>query len=354
MEKGKSALNKVLESFCSYHWQQTLAMLKFLMQDENVPIVCSCKQTHSVHSETPSFLTEEDVHVSFCNCKGHMITKRCCLQNQIPNTYLPPLPICIKDFHSLSCQAVAIGCIKTMVNKTCSSHKYCAEQLQNSTRHSVKAVACTSSITDCDLLNSIKNSNRSRSPSPPPLSPVQDKEFETVEGSIMDFPILDNNKPEISVNQPPYLLPAEGSNGEFEYGNKTCGGKVTEYSAGTLQSTDEDNNYISSEKAEKGEHAIFQDLMDRINEKLKSIDTTDIAANLVKFSSSDRAPENDVKLGDFITSLLHNAKASDYSFMELLRQHDKEMENKIIQTRFRKRQETLFAMYNSPDSPYIR
>lgn len=324
------------------------------MQDENVPIVCSCKQTHSVHSETPSFLTEEDVHVSFCNCKGHMITKRCCLQNQIPNTYLPPLPICIKDFHSLSCQAVAIGCIKTMVNKTCSSHKYCAEQLQNSTKHSMKAVACTSSITDCDLLNSIKNSNRSRSPSPPPLSPVQDKEFETVEGSIMDFPILDNNKPEISVNQPPYLLPAEGSNGEFEYGNKTCGGKVTEYSAGTLQSTDEDNNYISSEKAEKGEHAIFQDLMDRINEKLKSIDTTDIAANLVKFSSSDRAPENDVKLGDFITSLLHNAKASDYSFMELLRQHDKQMENKIIQTRFRKRQETLFAMYNSPDSPYIR
>ncbi|XP_021251597.1 ligand-dependent nuclear receptor corepressor-like protein isoform X2 [Numida meleagris] len=356
LEKGKSALNKVLESFCSYHWQQTLAMLKFLMQDENVSIVCSCKQTHSGHSETPSFLTEEDVHISFCNCNGHMLTKRCCLQNQIPNTCLSPLPFCIKDFHSLSCQAVAIGCIKTMVNKACSSHKYCAEQLQNSTKHSVKAVACASSIKDCDLLNSIKNSNRSRSPSPPPLSPVQNKEFETVEGSIMDFPILDNNKPEISVNQPPYLLPAEGSNGEFEYEGKTCGGKVTEYSVGTLQSTDEeDNNYTNSEKTEKGEHyAIFQDLMDRINEKLKSIDTTDIAANLVKFSSSDRAPENDVKLGDFITSLLHNAKASDYSFMELLHQHDKQMENKIIQTRFRKRQETLFAMYNSPDSPYIR
>ncbi|XP_009984368.1 PREDICTED: uncharacterized protein LOC104378917, partial [Tauraco erythrolophus] len=241
-----------------------------------------------------------------------------------------------------------------MVNKACSSHKYCAEQLQNYNRHSVKAAACTYSTKDCDLLNSIKNSNRSRSPSPPPLSPVQSKEFESSDGSVRDFPTLDNNKLEISINQPPSLLPAEGSKREFEYEGKTCREKETEYSDGALLSTDQESNnyYINSEK---GEHsAIFQDLMDRINEKLKSIDTTDIATNLVKLSSSDRAPENDVKLGDFITSLLHNAKASDYSFMELLRQHDKQMENKIIQTRFRKRQETLFATYNSPDSPFIR
>ncbi|KAM9294940.1 ligand-dependent nuclear receptor corepressor-like protein [Morus bassanus] len=356
LEKGKSTLNKVLESFCSYHWQQTLAMLKFLIQDENVPIVCSCKQTHLVGSETPSSFIEEDVHVSFCNCNGHMLTKRCCLQNQRPNTCLPPLSVCIKDFHPLSCQAVAIGCIKTMVNKACSS-KYCAEQLQNYNRHSVKAAACTYSAKDCDLLNSIKNSNRSRSPSPPPLSPVQSKEFESLEGSVIDFPTLDNNKLEISINQPPSLLPAEGSKGELEYEGKMWRGKETEYSHGTLLSTDQESNnyYINSEKAEKGEHsAIFQDLMERINEKLKSIDTTDIATNLVKLSSSERAPENDVKLGDFIASLLRNAKASDYSFMELLRQHDKQVENKIIQTRFRKRQETLFAMYNSPDSPFIR
>ncbi|XP_061235786.1 ligand-dependent nuclear receptor corepressor-like protein isoform X5 [Neopsephotus bourkii] len=350
-EKGKSTLCKVLESFCSYHWQQTLAMLKFLIQDESFPIACSCKQTHLVHSETPSSLTEEDVHVSFCNCNGHMLTKRCCLQTQRANTYLPPLSVCIKDFHSLSCQAVAIGCLKTMVNRACSSHEYCAEQLQNYHWHSGKAAACTYSTKDCDLLNSIKNSNRSRSPSPPPLSPVQSKEFESLEGSVIDFPTLDNNKLEISINQPPSLLPAEGSNGEFAYESKTCKRKET-----TLLSTDqESNNYINPEKADKGEHsAIFEDLMDRINEKLKSIGTTDIAANLIKLSSSDRAPENDVKLGEFITSLLHNAKPSDYSFMELLRQHDKQMENKIIQTRFRKRQETLFSMYNSPDSPFIR
>ncbi|XP_010126507.1 PREDICTED: uncharacterized protein LOC104485758 [Chlamydotis macqueenii] len=244
-----------------------------------------------------------------------------------------------------------------MVNKACSSHKYCVEQWQNYNRHSAKAAVCTYSTKDCDLLNSIKNANRSRSPSPPPLSPVQSKEFESSEGSVIDCLTSDNNKLEISINQPPSLLPAEGSKGEFEYEGKTCREKGTEYSDGTLLSTDQESNnyYINSEKAEKGEHsAIFQDLIDRINEKLKSIDTTDIATNLVKLSSSDRAPENDVKLGDFITSILHNAKASDYSFMELLRQHDKQIENKTIQTRYRKRQETLFAMYNSPDSPFIR
>ncbi|KAF2976483.1 hypothetical protein EK904_014303 [Melospiza melodia maxima] len=171
---------------------------------------------------------------------------------------------------------------------------------------------------------------------------------------VMDFPTLDNNKLEISINQPPSLLPAEGSKGEFEYEGKTCKGKEIDYSDGALGSADQESN-DGCMNSEKGEHsAIFQDLMDRINEKLKSIDTTDLATNLVKLSSSDRAPENDVKLGDFITSLLHNAKASDYSFMELLRQHDKQVENKIIQTRFRKRQETLFATYNSPDSPVIR
>lgn len=329
-------------------------MLKFLIQDENIPIVCSCKQTHSVHSEIPSSLTEEDVHVPFCSCNGHMLTKRCCLQNQRPNTCLPPLSVCIKDFRSLSCQAVAIGCIKTMVNKACSSPKYCADQLQNYSRHSVKAAACTYSAKDCDFLSSIKNSNRSRSPSPPPLSPVHSKEFELSEGMVMDFPTLDNNRLEISINQPPSLLPAEGIKGEFGYESETCKGKEIEYSDGTLVSADQESNdgYMNSETGE--DSAIFQDLMDRINEKLKSIDTTDLATNPVKLSSSDRAPENDVKLGDFITSLLHNAKASDYSFMELLRQHDKQVENKIIQTRFRKRQETLFATYNSPDSPVIR
>ncbi|KAM7168750.1 ligand-dependent nuclear receptor corepressor-like protein isoform 4-T4 [Macrochelys suwanniensis] len=362
LEKGKSALNKVLESLCSYHWQQILAILKFLIQDKNVPSLCSCLQPHIIHSETQNSLTEDDIHVPFCSCDGHMLTKRCCLQNQNPNICLPSLCVCIKDLHCLPCQT---GCVKTVMNKrianSCNPHRCYTGQLQNcNNKYSVTAATCRSfsSTEDYDLSNSIKSSSRSRSPSPPPLSPVQNNEIETLEGSPIDFPALDNNKFEITINQPPSLLPAEGRNGEYEDEGKLYKGKGFGYSNETWLSTDQESSKCvrNSEKFEKGENsAIFQDLMDRINEKLKSIETTDITTNLVKLSDSDRAPENDnVKLGDFITSLLHDAKASDYTFMELLSQHDKQVENKIIQTRFRKRQETLFAMYNSPDSPLIR
>ncbi|XP_039395385.1 ligand-dependent nuclear receptor corepressor-like protein isoform X1 [Mauremys reevesii] len=365
LEKGKSALNKVLESLCSYHWQQILAILKFLIQDKNVPSLCSCLQPHIIHSKTQNSLIEDENHVLFCSCDGHMLTKRCCLQNQNPNTCLPALCVCIKDLHCLPCQTVATGCIKTVVNKrianSCNPHRCYTRQLQNcNNKYPVTAATYTSfsSTEDDDLSNSIKSSSRSRSPSPPPLSPAQNNEIETLEGSPIDFPALDKNKFEITINQPPSLLPAEGSNGRFEDEGKLCKGKRFGYSNETWPSTDQESSkcVINSEKFEKGESsAIFQDLMDRINEKLKSIETTDITTNLVKWSDSDRAPENDnVKLGDFITSLLHDAKASDYTFMELLSQHDKQVENKIIKTRFRKRQETLFAMYNSPDSPLIR
>ncbi|KAM9142599.1 ligand-dependent nuclear receptor corepressor-like protein isoform 2-T2 [Pangshura tecta] len=364
LEKGKSALNKVLESLCSYHWQQILAILKFLIQDKNVPSLCSCLQPHIIHSKTQNSLTEDENHVLFCSCDGHMLTKRCCLQNQNSNTCLPALCVCIKDLHCLPCQTVATGCIKTVMNKriaiSCNPHRCYTRQLQNCNKYPVTAATYTSfsSTEDDDLSNSIKSSSRSRSPSPPPLSPAQNNEIETLEGSPIDFPALDNNKFEISINQPPSLLPAEGSNGRFEDESKLCKGKRFGYSNETWPSTDQESSkcVVNSEKFEKGESsAIFQDLMDRINEKLKSIETTDITTNLVKWSDSDRAPENDnVKLGDFITSLLHDAKASDYTFMELLSQHDKQVENKIIQTRFRKRQETLFAMYNSPDSPLVR
>ncbi|XP_074848642.1 ligand-dependent nuclear receptor corepressor-like protein isoform X2 [Carettochelys insculpta] len=358
LEKGKSALNKVLECLCSYHCQQILAILKFLIQDKNVPSLCSCLQPHIIHSEAQKFLIEEDINVPFCSCDGHIVTKECCLQTHKPNTCLPPLSVCIKDLHCLSCQTVATGCIKTAVNKrianSCNPHRFYTGQLQYHNKYSV-AAASFSSTKDCDLSIALKSSSGSRSPSPPPLSPIQNNEFETLEGSAADFSALENNKIEITINQPPSLLPAEGGSGYYKDEGKLCKEKGFDYSNEPWLSTGQESSkcFITSEKSENS--AIFQDLMDRINEKLKSIETTDITTSLVKLTNSDRAPVNDnVKFGDFVTSLLHDAKASDYTFMELLSQHDKQVENKIIQTRFRKRQETLFAMYNSPDSSLIR
>nr|XP_025034198.1 ligand-dependent nuclear receptor corepressor-like protein isoform X1 [Pelodiscus sinensis] len=361
LEKGKSALNKVLESLCSYHWHQILAILKFLIQDTNVPSLCNCLQPHIIHSEDQKSLIEDNC-VPFCSSDGHtLIKKSCCLHNPKPNTCLPSLSVCIKDLHCLSCQTITTGCIKTTVNKridnSCNPHRYYTGQLHSCNKYSVTD-ASFPSTEDSDSSNNIESSSRSRSPSPPPLSPVQNNEFETFEESPTDFPVLENNNIEITINQPPSLFPADGSNEEYKDKDKLGKGKAFYYSNETLLSTGQESRKcsINSEKFEKGENsAIFQDLMDRINEKLKSIETTDISTNLIKLSNSDRAPENDNgNLGDFITSLLHSAKANDYTFMELLRQHDKQVENKIIQTRFRKRQETLFAMYSSPDSPLIR
>ncbi|KAB0393640.1 hypothetical protein E2I00_004096 [Balaenoptera physalus] len=174
--------------------------------------------------------------------------------------------------------------------------------------------------------------------------------FEKLKDVISELSALENNILETNINQPPSLTPAEISSDKDDHEGKMHKTKKSSNSDCLLL---EDSNNCTTNQEEGETTVIFQDLMDRINEKLKSIETIDMT-NLIKLSSSDCNRDNDLKLRDLITSLLHNAKASDYSFMELLSQHDKKVENKIIQTRFRKRQETLLAMRNSPDSPIFR
>ncbi|KAL2780030.1 ligand-dependent nuclear receptor corepressor-like protein isoform 9 [Daubentonia madagascariensis] len=351
MEKGKSALSKVLESLCLHHQQQVLAMLKFLVQEQNAASLCCCNASCVVASESQKPLIEDDLHGLFCSCE-YRLAERGCLQNERQSPGLEPLSVCIKDLHCLSCQTVTIEYIKTVVNRgianSCNSHRCCSGLLPNihSTTSAFRSPLLSREV--CDLSVSLKDVCRSRSPSPPPLSPAETEGFERLKDVISEISSLEN-KLETNVHQPPSLTPAEiSSKGDHEGEiHKT---KKSSNSDSLL--SDDSNNYNTHH--EKGETAvIFQDLMDRINEKLKSIETTDMT-NLVKLSSSDYNTDNDLKLGNLITSLLHNAKASDYSFMELLSQHDKKVENKIIQTRFRKRQETLFAMHNSSDSPMCR
>nr|XP_012592950.1 ligand-dependent nuclear receptor corepressor-like protein isoform X3 [Microcebus murinus] len=352
MEKGKSALSKVLESLCIHHQQQVLAMLKFLVQEQNAASLCCCNTSCVVASESQKSLIEDDLHDLFCSCE-YRLAERGCIQNERQSSGLEPLSVCIKDLHCLSCQTVTVGYIKTVVNRgianSCNSHRCCSGLLPNIHSTSSAFPSPLLSREVCDLSVSLKDVCRSRSPSPPPLSPVEPEGFERLKDVISEISSLEN-KLETNINQPPSLTPAEISSNKGDHEGEIHKTKKSSNSDSLI--SDDSNNYTTSH--EKGETAIiFQDLMDRINEKLKSIETTDLA-NLVKLSSSDCNTDNDLKLGDLITSLLHNAKASDYSFMELLSQHDKKVENKIIQTRFRKRQETLFAMHNSSDSPMCR
>ncbi|XP_045854416.1 ligand-dependent nuclear receptor corepressor-like protein isoform X3 [Meles meles] len=353
MEKGKSALSKVLESLCTHHQQQVLAMLQFLVQEQNAASLCYCNTSYTVSSESQKPLIEDDLHGLFCSCE-YRLAERGCLQNERQSPGFVPLPVCIKDLHCLSCQTVTIEHIKTVVNRgianSYNSHRCCSGLLPNT--HSTKSTfhAPLSSREVCDVSVSLKDVCRSRSPSPPPLSPVQTEGFEKLKDVVSELSALENNRLEININQPPSLIPAEinSDKGDPE-------GKVhkTKKSSNFDYLLLEDSNNCTTNHEKDETTVIFQDLMDRINEKLKSIEATDVT-NLIKLSSSDCNTDNDLKLRDLISTLLHNAKASDYSFMELLSQHDKKVENKIIQTRFRKRQETLFSMHSSPDSPMFR
>ena len=67
MEKGKSALSKVLESLCIHHQEQVLAMLKFLVQEQNAASLCCCNSSYTVSSESQNLLIEDDVDGKYRN-----------------------------------------------------------------------------------------------------------------------------------------------------------------------------------------------------------------------------------------------------------------------------------------------
>nr|XP_033804564.1 uncharacterized protein LOC117362382 [Geotrypetes seraphini] len=308
LEKRTAALSKVLDSLCPYHRQQILNMLIFLTQELNV-----C--TSHVTLESKKTLHEEKDGL-LCSSVEHRHTRRCHLKYLKPNSLLP-----VKKIHCLSCQTLSLDS-------------------PNLNIHHFKTSQNGIKMNDC---------NRPRSPSPPPLSPIWNDNIELLK-SMSDYGDFETKKFELN-NQPPPLLPAVGSNRGLKICKKGRSGSLIEFSL----STNQKNKSVNSKKYMKSESAsVFQDLMDRINERLKSIETLDIKTNPGKFTCIENRKAHSTKFGEFIKSLMQNAKANDYSFMELLSQHEKNVENKIIQTRFRKRQENLHAMHLSPDSSLLR
>ncbi|XP_077157560.1 ligand-dependent nuclear receptor corepressor-like protein isoform X2 [Paroedura picta] len=344
LKKGKSALNKVLESLCPYHGQQIVAMLQFLIQEQNIYSLGPCQPPCLIPS------LEDDVRDPACSCT---FTNRCCLQTQMPNTFLPPLLACVSDSDHLSCQSVAAGYFNSVLNKgmtTSDNHRCCCKPSQQCSIQPARTALC---MTLGSARPKITKARRGRSPSPPPLSPAEADEYDSVEESIAGSLAL-ANQIEISANQPPPLVPAERTCSVCGHKDKTCIAEVSDNSEETSLCVNLENRLINSDKLEKVEHAAaFQDLMNRINEKLKLIETTDIA-NPAKSSKADGKTGADTKLQTLIASLLRSAEANDYNLTELLSQHDTEAESKIIQTRFRKRQEALFARHNSLASSSFR
>ncbi|XP_075400603.1 ligand-dependent nuclear receptor corepressor-like protein isoform X3 [Tenrec ecaudatus] len=354
MENEKSALSKVVESLCTHHQQQMLAMLKFLVQEQNAASLCCCNASRAVSSDSQKPLMEDDVHGQLCSCGAYRLAERGCAQKERLSPGVAPLSVCIKGLPWGSCQTVTVEPIKTVANRRIANpstpHRCWVGPLP--IIHSAKST-CPAPLLSrevCDLTASPKEVCRSPSPSPPPLSPVQTEPLDNLRDGVSELPALESHKLEASINQPPSLLPAEVCSDQANQEGRTQKPQPPRSSDSWLLG---DGHPCGADPEECESSVIFQDLMDRINEKLNSIETTD-PTSFLKPVGGDCHADTDFKLGDLITSLLHNAKANDYSFMELLRQHEKKVENKIIQTRFRKQQEALFAMHTSPDSPVRR
>ncbi|XP_070613483.1 ligand-dependent nuclear receptor corepressor-like protein isoform X2 [Erythrolamprus reginae] len=320
LERGNSTLNKVLASLCSYHWHQTLAILKIFIQE-------LCYSGYSCQLPYPKYFEreEDEVHIPGFSSDDNMLMKRCHSQNIRPN----------KD--CFTCHSMAPDFVNTVTNKEnsllCHLHGCCPKRLQLCKIHSTWADLYTYLFSRGQKIN---RSSQGPSPSSHPLSSVEADGYNSLKE------LAEDNRLEKTCNQPLSLFSAE-------HKDQTYLAEVPSNLQKCIVNVNQENSLTISSKLEKVENAdVFQDLMDRINEKLKSIETTDTEI-LAKLPKGGGRTEAYSKFWSFITSLLYDAKANDYNFSELLNQHDKQIENKIIQTRFCKRQETLFAMHSSPN-----
>ncbi|XP_051893992.1 uncharacterized protein lcorl isoform X3 [Pristis pectinata] len=376
-----TTLNEILSTLCHVHQKLLTAMLKCLIQEKGAFNI-QCREQRYSQLQNSSFNSSENkANEESCNCTRFQWCESCSTQTvrSVPLPWVPRHSY-MKDVHCSSCKKGTLECFTIISNGICKkcnkinvyqvctgSYKhfsggiYGRGAVQVYSELPVEEISNTTAAESPILTYGIKDYSKPRSPSPPPLSPVETDSFE-VDRMNKAISTLDANSIELIINQPPSLSPEEEECCNPGVSNQT---QTRPKSADQLQpgmyEFEVVHNEISrsSESAndlEQGEHsASFQEVMERINEKLKSIETSDEGQVLANLSNDDSCNHNDsLKLREITSSLTHKAKVSDYSLMELLKQHEKNRENRIIQTRFRKRQETLIALHNSPDSPSSR
>ncbi|XP_067893726.1 serine-rich adhesin for platelets isoform X3 [Heterodontus francisci] len=369
-----TALNEILSTLCPNHRKLLTTMLKCLIQEKDASNEQCRDPRLSQCPNSSSDFNENKVSEELCNCNGF----RWCESCSVRSVQWVPHYSCMKDLRCLSCKNGTLGCFTIITNGVCKecnksniyqihtgSYQHFSGRIytEGATIQACSELpveeACNIEATESSVLTyNVKDYSRPRSPSPPPLSPVRSNGFEIDEIS-KTVSALDANNIELVIAQPPSLSPEEeedcgpGVSNQIQTKSKFVekvkqGSDEFEVVDGEISRSPESENDL-----EKGENsASFQEVMERINEKLKLIETTDGGQILANLSNSDcYQGNNSFKLREIATTLLHKAKVSDYSLMELLKQHE---ENRIIQTRFRKRQETLIALHNSPDSPSSR
>ncbi|MBN3309450.1 LCORL protein, partial [Amia calva] len=348
----RTALELVLSSLCTCHQKLLYHFLRCAYEDYRSSALGN-KGTYGHFTSVPLVCARSGKQpcrelYGFGDCKT---TDRCCVQSCRLNTYsVPPLCVCLKHLHCLSCQSTAIGCLNGIVGHgVCGCYppqRYpCSYQGYNDCPF-VTPVASIANSPFCDLYEPPS------SPSPPPLSPIAN---ESRDRTGEQCALRTNTDGKVTASQPPSLLPNQPEEGSDQDAS------VAERSASVQDSptSGERDTVCCAQPARLFEPsqsgALIQDLMERINEKLKTIEPLETEPSLS--SSAQESPEssNDIHLGEIITAFLPNDdNDDDYNLKELLHRHDTSIENRPIQTRFRRRQETLIAIKCSPDSPSSR
>uniref|UniRef100_W5M6C3 Ligand dependent nuclear receptor corepressor-like n=1 Tax=Lepisosteus oculatus TaxID=7918 RepID=W5M6C3_LEPOC len=352
-----TALEMVLSSLCLYHKKLLYSILRCIHEDYSI----SSTQYKDVHrhfpyTETLCYHLGKESHQDVYNFGECKISNGCCVQSCRLNTYpVHPLCICLKNLQCLSCQSTAVGCINKIVSHSscsCYSHQRCPCSYQNY---------------DCPCFSSAQNgpssliptqkdsSNRGSSPSPPPLSPITNESNDKSEDKSTVHPAVNSKT---SNNHPPSLLrhqqddsvPSNEDTSTIETNGSFCETQIQAHN-------EKDTGCCTPEKhfEQSPSGILIQDIMERINEKLKTIEQLEKEPSLTSLNTHQSLEcSNDTHLGEIITAILHHDNDPDYNLKELLHQHETNIESKTIQTRFRRRQETLIAIHQSPDSPSSR
>ncbi|KAL1023965.1 hypothetical protein UPYG_G00049630 [Umbra pygmaea] len=374
-----SAMEVVLSSFCPAHRSLLQRVLRFAHQQHHLslayrdahrrpvppldPVCCHlvAKPQDNTHSPHLSHLQTD--------CKTNSMSGCCCVQR----CQLHSVCFCLKSLHCLSCQSLALGRLSSRVCSSTSSSLCPASALFplssvccSQTNPRPCAASCCSEHTclappmrttqggvrECPVLRR----EGSRSPSPPPLSPIpsdmqEDKECrppslqphqEVEEQSTRDSPLLLAFRDEAETTDP----------GCQESGE-------------ALRSQDKPRSaHVTGEEEQSGGEGgsqLLQDLVERFREKLETIRPQEkdppLNSALVnhspeKASHTMAESKADTHLSEIITTVLHTGCGNDYSLNEMLHRHDNN-KKRSPQTRSQRRLE-LAAMTTSPDQPSAR
>ncbi|XP_048053651.1 uncharacterized protein lcorl isoform X2 [Megalobrama amblycephala] len=350
-----TVLEKVLSLLCSHHRLLLYYILKDMQEDYNISV--SMRDAHRRQTKAGSLCCQADKKMlneaptfSLSDCS--VTADICCrTASRLPTCGFSPLCVCLRNIHGHCCQNTSMACVGQVIcsNTTvcCTHSKLPSWQHQHNGDHAYISHSRGALITPQGDCNFHKRCKGSRSPSPPPLSPKPvDLDCKiAVKSSI--FHIQDCKALNMA---PPSLLPhrTEDEDTALYSNTSLCLGSPDECckEVVTLHTrTEKENDHQCG--------SFIGDLMDRVTEKLKSIQPIEKEQNLLTHSSQISKTRDDTHLTEIITTVLHNSSDKDYNLNELLQQHVA-TEQQSPQTRSRKRLETLVAMSKSPDLPSSR